>query len=127
MNSAAFPQIQSRLRRTRHVEERAQQRGFQSGDLDLVAQLGTPTEDGVVLRRRDVDQVRTVLRRLLADLERLEGSAVIVQDDAIVSVYRPERKQMKRMLGSKPMRAHRPPKLELRSWQPCNPDEADDQ
>ncbi len=121
MSSAPLIQIQTRLRRTRHVEERARQRGFKAGDLDLVAQLGTPTQDGVVLRRRDVDQVRSVLRRLLGDLERLEGSAVIIQEDAIVSVYRPERKKMRRMLGSKPMRAQRPPEFELRSWQPCDP------
>lgn len=109
------------LAKTRHVTERAQQRGFREGDLELIAQLGTATEDGVVLRRRDVDQVRTVVRRLLSDLERLEGSALIVQDDAIVSVYRPDAKKLKRMLRSKPIRAHRPPQLELRSWQPCAP------
>lgn len=125
MNSALLTPSKLRLRRTRHVEERAQQRGFRDGDLDLIAQLGTSTEDGVVLRRRDVDQVRTVVRRLLADLDRLEGSAVIVQDDAIVSVYRPAASQLKRMLRSKPIRAHRPPQLELRSWQPCEPDGAD--
>lgn len=125
MNSALLTSSKPRLRRTRHVEQRAQQRGFRDGDLDLIAQLGTSTEDGVVLRRRDVDQVRTVVRRLLADLDRLEGSAVIVQDDAIVSVYRPAASQLKRMLRSKPIRAHRPPQLELRSWQPCAPDGAD--
>ena len=105
--------------RTRHVQERAQQRGFKDSDLDLIAQFGTATEDGVVLRRRDVDQARTVVRRLLRDLERLEGAAVIIQDDAIVSVYRPDRKKTKRMLGSTQIRAHRPPEMALRSWQPC--------
>lgn len=93
------------------------------GDLDLIAQLGTATRDGVVLRRRDVDQVRTVVRRLLADLDRLEGSAVIVRDDAVVSLDRARStkgKKLKRMLGSRPMRAQRPPSLQLRSWQPCD-------
>jgi hypothetical protein len=122
MSSAPLAQ----LKKTRHAEQRARQRGFQEGDLDLIARLGTATEDGVVLRRRDVDEVRGVLRRLLADLDRLEGSAVIVQDDAIVSVYRPAAKKLKRMLRSKPIRAHRPPMLELRSWQPCEPGEVDE-
>lgn len=110
------------LKKTRHVEERAQQRGFRDGDLELIARLGTATEDGVVLRRRDVDQVRAVTRRLLSDLERLQGAAVIVQEDAIVSVYRPDRKKMRRMLRGKPIRTRRPPALELRSWQPCEPE-----
>ena len=126
MSFAMLASSKPRLQRTRHVEQRAQQRGFREGDLDLITQLGTATEDGVVLRRRDVDQVRTVVRRLLADLERLEGSAVIVQDNAIVSVYRAGPKKLRRMLSSKPIRAHRPPGLELRSWQPCSPDGEDE-
>ena len=107
------------LRRTRHVQERAQQRGFKDSDLDLIARFGTATEDGVLLRRRDVDQARTVLRGLLRDIERLEGAAVIIQDDVIVSAYRPGRRKTRRMLGSTQIRAQRPPEMALRSWQPC--------
>jgi hypothetical protein len=83
---------------THHGTERLRQRGYRKGDLGLVLALGTPTGNAVLLMDRDVDVQITEHRRRIAQLERLRGTAVILDGDTVLSVYRPRRPKVRRLL-----------------------------
>lgn len=79
-----------------HAAMRARQRGYRASDLELVERYGTVTSRGVVLLRSDVERLRQNQARLLSRLDRLVGSAVIVRDDTVVSVFRATRMQRRK-------------------------------
>ena len=83
---------------SRHAATRASQRGYRATDLALVAEFGTSTPDGALLLRRDVEQIRCEVTRLLARLDRLVGTAVILREETLVSVFRVTRAQRRRMV-----------------------------
>lgn len=83
---------------TRHGTERLRQRGYRKADLGLVLAVGTPTGNAVVLTDRDVTQRIAEYRRLINRLERLRGSAVVLAGDRVLSVYRPRRSKLRRLL-----------------------------
>lgn len=83
---------------SRHVVTRARQRGYRATDLELLAEFGTCTPDGAVLLRRDVERIRREVTRLLARLDRLAGTAVILRGETLVSVFRVTRAQRRKML-----------------------------
>jgi hypothetical protein len=47
---------------------------------------------------RDVDEQIAEHRRRIAQLERLRGTAVILEGDTVLSVYRPRRPKVRRLL-----------------------------
>jgi hypothetical protein len=85
-------------RLTRHGTERLRQRGYRKADVGLVLALGTPMGNAVVLTDRDVTQRIAECRRLISQLERLRGSAVVLAGDRVLSVYRPRRSKLRRLL-----------------------------
>ncbi len=94
------------LHLTRHAEVRMRQRGVRERDLDLMIEHGTLTDDGVLLTRRDAAAAIGEHRRAIAQLERLKGTAVILDGATVLSVYRPDREKSRRMLRC---RRTRPP------------------
>ena len=78
--------------------ERLRQRGYRKADVGLVLALGTPMGNAVVLTDRDVTQRIAECRRLISQLERLRGSAVVLAGDRVLSVYRPRRSKLRRLL-----------------------------
>lgn len=83
---------------TRHGTGRLRQRGYRKADLGLVLAVGTPMGNAVVLTDRDVTQRIAEYRRLINQLERLRGSAVVLAGDRVLSVYRPRRSKLRRLL-----------------------------
>ena len=83
---------------TRHGTERLRQRGYRRADLGLVLEEGTPAGNAVLLTNRDVDERIAECRRLISQLERLRGTAVVLAGDRVLSVYRPNRRKLKRFL-----------------------------
>jgi hypothetical protein len=65
----------------------------------LLFDCGTPTAEAVVLTNRDVNERIAAHRRAIAQLERLRGTAAIVEGESVLSVYRPSRRKMRRMLS----------------------------
>ncbi len=51
-----------------------------------------------MLLRKDVKALDRVPRGFRSHLERLAGTAVIIVGDTILSVYRPDREKLRRML-----------------------------
>ncbi len=86
-------------RLSRHAEERIRQRGVRESDVSFVLRYGTPVPDGYVLRPRDVAEAETELKRTLARLERLKGTFVAVEEDTVLSVYRPCKVRRRKLLA----------------------------
>ncbi len=117
----------SNYRISSHSIVRARQRGYRTGDLEKIEELGTTVSDGILLRSKDIasgiHQLTRRRRNLRArntaedfrdqrrikqeeanivkeidQLRRLQGSYIPVQDGCILSVYRPSRRRLRRML-----------------------------
>ena len=92
-----------KLALTDHAGERLRQRGYRESDIELVVGCGTQLADTIVLTNRDVDREIKALRRQMTRLERLRGTAAIVREGAVVTVFRMTREQIRARRAS---RAH---------------------
>ena len=85
---------------TRHAQTRMRQRGFRERDIDLIVECGTLMRPGLhVLRDRDVAKEIRASKQRIQTLERLRGSAAVVEQGVIVTCYhatRPARKRSAR-------------------------------
>ena len=87
---------------SQHARQRQQQRGFQYADMALVLQWGEEVEDGFVLSDRAIKNARKELARLgrkpaLQRLDHLRGMALIEQDGTLVTVFRADKKRLRRL------------------------------
>jgi hypothetical protein len=92
---------------THHAASRIRQRGFRETDAEVVLENGTPSDDGVVLTRRDIADRISEYRARIAELERLRGAAIFLADGRVLSVYRPGPKKVRRMIREGRSRATR--------------------
>ena len=83
---------------TSHAGERLRQRGLRERDVDFVLLHGTPTDNAVVLTKKDVGAAIAEHRRQIAQLERLRGTAVFTRDAAVLTLFRPTPEQMRKLL-----------------------------
>ena len=86
---------------TRHAQRRLRQRGLRTGDLELVLQHGTVTDDGVLLTNKDAAAQIAEHHRCISSLERLRGTAVFTSGDLALSAYRPSRAKVRCMIRSR--------------------------
>ena len=91
---------------THHAEVRLRQRGLRERDVAFVLEHGTPAGDAVLLTQQDAAQMIGEYRRRIAQLERLSGTAVFMDGGWILSVYRPSRVRVRRMLREGRSRPH---------------------
>lgn len=87
---------------SKHAGQRQQQRGFQCVDMALVLQWGEEVEDGFVLSDRAIKSARKALAMLgrkpaLQRLDHLRGMALIEQDGILVTVFRADKKRLRRL------------------------------
>lgn len=78
---------------TRHVQERAQERGIPQSVIDLVLTCGTvePIGNGMdkaVLRRGDKEGATRQLHRKLQALDKASDVVVVLDGDRLVTTYR---------------------------------------
>ena len=64
--------------------------------------IGTHTDDGVLVRVDDARRFIANLRQVIVSAERLSGVFVAYPDAAVVTVYRPSRRGVRRILRGKP-------------------------
>ena len=83
-----------------HAMLRMAQRGFRADDIDLILELGTEVEGGVLVRRKDVEYLERTLRALLKRLKRIEGKRVVVAEGCLVTAYHAEPYEQARLLRS---------------------------
>jgi hypothetical protein len=110
---------------TAHCAVRARQRGYRHTDFEMVESIGTWMREGIFVRRRDVD---SKLHRLSAQLRRKRGEGIEGNDDGEIireierlqrlpgtftpvdgghalSIYRPSKRRLKRILRGGRMRS----------------------
>lgn len=91
------------LHLSKHAHARIRQRGYREADVDLVLAYGTECEEATVLTDADTARAVEEHKRAIQRLERLRGTAVIVVEDIVASVYRPDRVKLRHLLRT----AHR--------------------
>jgi len=82
-----------------HAKVRMSQRGVRRFDLDLVMDCASEIgEDVYFLSRQDAAREISRRKREIQALERLQGQKVVVVDETIVTCYRSQLGDQKRML-----------------------------
>lgn len=84
---------------TRHANARIRQRGLTERDVSLIRAVGETVDDGFLMTNRAIDLRVQALRREIVRIERLRGVAVIEGGNKIVTVYRADRKRVRRLLA----------------------------
>ncbi len=88
------------MKLSKHVRVRMQQRGRSEQDVNLITAYGTPTRDGYLLRRRDVDTRVRDLKKEISAIERLKNWVVIVgEEGVVVTIYPADHEKQRRMLS----------------------------
>ena len=77
---------------TQHALARMSQRGYTTRDLELIRNFGTAVHDGYLLTRKDVLESDINVQRL----EKLVGTYVVEQDAYVVTIYRPDKRRLRR-------------------------------
>ncbi len=88
---------------TKHGEQRANQRGFRGGDVELIRRCGTPVEDRhadevYLLRNKDVDREIRARKQEIQRLEGMRGSMVVIINNQLVTVLHTSRSHEKFLL-----------------------------
>src|SRR5260370_39948007 len=96
---------------TLHATARAQQRGYRPDDLELIAEYGTLVPEGILLLRRDIGRVVVqdgkftiradgAARKSVERLGRLVGSYMPTQNGRALSIYRPCKRRLLKLLAA---------------------------
>lgn len=86
---------------TRHAIERCQQRGIKENDIDLIAEYGTPTPEGILLTGKDILKFEQESKKILNRLQKLKDIFLATTDDDLVkTVFRATRKQRRKQTYS---------------------------
>lgn len=79
------------MSKTKHIDQRMNQRGISALMVDLLMQLGQRQGDKLSLGRKGVrsaiKQIDTI-RKALLDMEKKGGVVLVEQDDSLITVYR---------------------------------------
>ena len=87
------------LRNSQHARARIRQRGFRDSDIDFVMKHGTDVDAGSFLTDKDVQSGIEAAKKVIRDLARLKGTMVIVSGNTAVSIYRPDKRRTKKLIG----------------------------
>ena len=86
-----------KLRWSKHARQRLGQRGFKQVDEDLFKAFGEQVEDGYLMTNQAIQDAQLSLKAALQRLDHLKGATLIEADGAVVTVYRADRKRVKRL------------------------------
>lgn len=89
----------SKLKFSKHGNKRAQQRGFQEGDIDLILQCGTQIDEAVFfLSNKDAAREINQRKREIQKIERLRNKKAVIARNTVVTCYHSQPNDRKRML-----------------------------
>jgi hypothetical protein len=84
---------------TQHAEVRAAQRGYRGVDIELLTERAEQVgQHEFLMTETCVDQQISELRYEINRLERLRGSLIVISDAHVVTVYRPCKRRMTRLI-----------------------------
>ena len=86
-------------RKSKHAQARARQRGYRDSDIDFVMKHGTDVDDGSFLTDGDVHRAIEKRKQEIQQFSRLKGTVVIVSGNTAVSIYRPDKRRAKKLIG----------------------------
>lgn len=78
------------MSKTRHIQQRMNQRGISSKMLELVLQFGTRDQDKMLLGKKNIRKVLAELDRLrksFLDMEKKGGLVLVEKDGAEITTY----------------------------------------
>lgn len=95
-------QYQSNVQISQHANARCRQRGLTSASLALVMEFGEGVDDGYVMTAKVMRAARKALsiqrrRKEIQQLDHLRDVAVIDVDNTILTVYRADKKRIRRL------------------------------
>jgi hypothetical protein len=86
------------LHTTTHALARCGQRGIGVRDAELAVLLGVEVEGGFLLMQRQCAAAARNFRCLADRLDRLAGTRVVAEGNAVVTAYRTTRRKQRRLL-----------------------------
>ena len=87
-----------RIAITEHAKLRAAQRSIPLSHIDLLLLVGTKVDDGYFVRDNECDLLECELRDILKKLRKWRGARLVVQNGAVVTIYKPSRRQERNLL-----------------------------
>ncbi len=92
----------TKLKYTKHGDQRINQRGFRRNDVGLIRRCGTPVPDRqaevYLLRNKDVEREISARKREIQGLERMRGCEVVIVGNELVTVHHTSRRHEKTLL-----------------------------
>ena len=83
---------------SQHAIIRMAQRGIDMSDIDLIMAIGSEVDDGVFVRRKDVEALEHGARSLLRQLKRVRSKRLVLAQDCLVTAYHASRPEEHRLL-----------------------------
>ena len=84
---------------TDHTVARLAQRGIKLTDAQLITLIGTPVDDGYLVRARECQEIENSLKKLLERVRRARGKRLVVSNGRIiVTGYDASGRYQRRML-----------------------------
>lgn len=85
-------------RLSKHVAQRAQQRGRRQNEVEFVLAHGTEVRGGIILSDKDAIEIERRARQEIAMANRLRGIYVPTKDDVATTIFKATPKQRSRLL-----------------------------
>lgn len=83
---------------TAHARKRLAQRAMRAVDVDVILQIGTEVEGGVLVRKKDFENFAVSLQARIEQARRLVGKRVVIADGHLVTAYHSSRSDERRLL-----------------------------
>ena len=83
---------------SRHAIARSAQRGIAINDLNILMLIGCEVENGYFVRDKDYESFEREVFKSLERIRRQCGARLVVSDGCIVTTYRTNRRQGRRLL-----------------------------
>ncbi len=92
----------TKLKYTKHGDQRANQSGFRRNDVGLIRRCGTLVPDRqaevYLLRNKDVEHEIRTRKQEIQHLERLRGCEVVIVGNQLVTIHHTSRRHEKTLL-----------------------------
>ena len=83
---------------TKHAKRRMAQRGIKLRDAELIEIIGTPVDDGYLVRTKDCQSAEREIKQLLDRIRRLEGKRLVTANGNLVTAFHTRRREERRLL-----------------------------
>ncbi len=92
----------TKLKYTKHGDQRINQRGFHRNDVGLIRRCGTLVPDRqaevYLLRNKDVEREIRARKQEIQNLERMRGCEVVIVGNQLVTIHHTSRRHEKTLL-----------------------------